>query len=395
MLQARATATMCSMDTPTAHPHSPAAPIVVESLRPGTFVDSAGNKHSFTRADLDAIAAAYSPATFRAPVVIGHPQTNHPARGWIDAARVGDDDRLRIEFGATDPAFADAVGKKHYRKVSLALFGPQTPGNPTPGRWYIRHLGYLGAVAPAVTGLAEADFSGPVDGLVEFSDFTPSWQGMGRLLRNLRDWLLASHGQETADQVLPRWEVEGIEAAAREADIPPSPAFSAPAVPAPHPQPQEHPMSEEQIARLREQNAALTAQLAASQAARIADAHRQNVEFAASMTNRIPPALHSRLVAVLDALSAVEQPVSFSAGDNATASEPPAAALRAVLGGIVATVPQGEAAPAGSAEFAAPAADDPHALAQAASELMSKAALEGRTLDAASAVAQVQARAAR
>ncbi|WP_418648885.1 hypothetical protein ACNQFN_11495 [Thauera butanivorans] len=381
------------MDTSTAHP---SAPIVVESLRPGTFVDAAGNRHTFTRADLDAIAASYDPAVFRSPVVIGHPQTNHPARGWINAARVGDDDRLRIEFGTTDPAFADAVSKKHYRKVSLALFGPATPGNPTPGRWYIRHLGYLGAVAPAVTGLAEADFSGPVDGLVEFSDFTPSWQGMGRLLLNLRDWLLASHGQETADQVLPRWEVEGIEAAARDADTQPLGAFSAPpAAPAPNPQPQEHTMSEQVIAQLREQNTALTAQLAAAQAARIAAAHSQNVEFAASMTHCIPPALHSRLVAVLDALSAVEQPVSFSTGDNATASEPPAAALRAVLAGIVSPVPQGEAAPGGSAEFAAPAADDPHALAQAASELMNKAAREGRTLDAASAVAQVQARAGR
>jgi hypothetical protein len=49
---------------------------------------------------------------------------------------------------------ADLVREGRYRAVSVSLWMPDAPGNPTPGVWALKHLGYLGAVPPAVKGLA-------------------------------------------------------------------------------------------------------------------------------------------------------------------------------------------------------------------------------------------------
>ncbi len=375
------------MDTPVT------APIVVESLRPGMFPDTSGRAYTFTRADLDDIAASYDPDLFKAPVVIGHPQNNHPAWGWIDRAIVGADDKLRVEFSAVDPAFAAAVDKGHYQKVSLALFAPATPGNPTPGKWYIRHLGYLGGAAPAITGLKSADFAGPAEGIVEFA----GWDELANagLWRSLREWFINKFGLEEADRALPGYEVASVEDGARAPDPSPetslSPAFATSTT-------QEVTVTEQEAAQLRAANARLQTQLAAAQAAelaaKIAAAHQSNVEFAASLTGSVPPAQQARLVSVLDALEAAAQPVEFAAANGGSVSEPPAAALRAVLSAIPNAVPTGEAAADKGAEFAAgsDAASDPAQLAREASALMSEAARDGRPLDSAAAVNEVIAR---
>lgn len=381
---------MPSMDT------SPTAPIVVESLRPGVFVDTAGVSHTFTRADLEQIAADYDPAVFRSPVVIGHPKTNHPAWGWIDAATVGDDDHLRVEFSAVDPAFAAAVAKKHYTKVSMALFAPRTPGNPTPGKWYIRHLGYLGAAAPAIPDLASADFAGPTDGIVEFAALDAPMWSLSRVLRNLREWLIGQHGAEAADRVIPSYQVEEFEAAARAESEATQPAlFQAPPDPAPPtPTTEESSVTEEEAAALRAQNAALQAEIAASKASREeaerAARHQAHVTFAAGLTSRVPPSEHPRLVSLLDAVAQLEAPVEFAAGDGSAKQEAPAEALCALLSALPEQVPTGEAA--GGAEFAAPDGADAAAIAREARALMAEAERDGRSLDSATAVATVQAR---
>lgn len=96
--------------------------------------------------------------------MIGHPDTDAPAFGWVepfdDNAKAG---RLFAELGDIEPAFADLVKAGRFKKVSMAYFAPGQSHNPVPGTCYPKHLGFLGAAAPAVSGLKNARFSAPAD----------------------------------------------------------------------------------------------------------------------------------------------------------------------------------------------------------------------------------------
>lgn len=41
-----------------------------------------GESIEFGEADLKAAAAAYNPKISKAPIVVGHPKTDDPAKGW-------------------------------------------------------------------------------------------------------------------------------------------------------------------------------------------------------------------------------------------------------------------------------------------------------------------------
>ena len=135
--------------------------IRVHALKAGTW-PAHPQDVTFTAADLAATAAAYDPAKYQAPVVIGHPDTDDPAWGWIDSAEFGDNG-LYVQAGITDE-MAQLVKERRYQTVSLRLWGPTGTGNPTPGVWSIRHLGFLGAVPPAVKGLDRTVFASQAEG---------------------------------------------------------------------------------------------------------------------------------------------------------------------------------------------------------------------------------------
>lgn len=66
-----------------------------EVFRTGTHTDSAGNTSQWTKDDLDRIAQQYDPTHHEAPIVIGHPETDSPAYGWIQALKVEGEKLLR------------------------------------------------------------------------------------------------------------------------------------------------------------------------------------------------------------------------------------------------------------------------------------------------------------
>ena len=61
----------------------------IEVFRVGTFSDMSGTKQTIGRQTLASIAATYDPEANPAPVVIGHPETDAPAFGWVDRPFVG------------------------------------------------------------------------------------------------------------------------------------------------------------------------------------------------------------------------------------------------------------------------------------------------------------------
>jgi hypothetical protein len=144
----------------------------IEIFRAGSFRDMAGQDHAFTAQDLDDIASSYSGAD-PAPLVVGHPKTDDPAYGWVDRIE-RDGDRLLAHSKAVDPAFAEWVAKGLFRKVSVKLHTKGSSSNPTPGKLYLKHVGFLGATAPAIPGLKPvAAFADDTDEAVVFEFATP------------------------------------------------------------------------------------------------------------------------------------------------------------------------------------------------------------------------------
>jgi hypothetical protein len=181
----------------------------IHIFKPGRQVDSHGQAIDFSEAVLQDIAASYDPSLHEAPLVVGHPSTNGPAYGWVKRLRA--DSGLQAEPYQVDPAFAELVEAGRYKKVSASFYLPDSPANPKPGSYYLRHVGFLGAAPPAVKGLRPIEFSSSAEGVVEFSWEAETNAGLWRRLKN---WLIGDKGQQVADEVLPEWQIESLRDAA-------------------------------------------------------------------------------------------------------------------------------------------------------------------------------------
>ena len=184
---------------------------ILEIFRAGKQTDSSGKSREWTEEDLDKIVSQYEASEHEAPIVIGHPKTDDPAFGWIDRVfREGK--TLFAEVTEVAKEFREAVNQGFYKKRSISLYPDLT----------LKHVGFLGAVPPAVKGLADIKFNAAADSAIcfemspegsEFSDYETAFgfRSVGRLLRNLREFIIADKGQEVADRVVPNWEIQGLE----------------------------------------------------------------------------------------------------------------------------------------------------------------------------------------
>ena len=184
-------------------------------LRPGTVTDMNGQTVRFTASDLSDIARRYSPERHEAPLVVGHPKLDAPAYGWVQSLRA-DKTGLHAIPHQVDSQFAELVREGKYKKLSVSLYPPKHPNNPSDS-WYLKHVGFLGAQAPAVKGLAPADLAEDDEATVievACSDAVMLAQSslVGRLLRNLREFLIDSRDIDTAEKVLPAWAIADLEA---------------------------------------------------------------------------------------------------------------------------------------------------------------------------------------
>ena len=134
-------------------------PRAIEVFKPGRHTASNGKTINFTLRDLQQIVSSYDPSKHEAPLVVGHPKHDAPAYGWTKALRINARDRLEVVPQQLDPQFAELVRKGSYKKRSISVYEPDNPQNPVPGVYYLRHVGFLGAQAPAVKGLREVEFA--------------------------------------------------------------------------------------------------------------------------------------------------------------------------------------------------------------------------------------------
>ena len=165
---------------------------------------------------LAATAAAYDPNKHEAPLVVGHPVHDAPAHGWVASLSYDDTSQLlNAEPTQINPTFAEAVNAGRYKKISASFYTPGHPANPTPNDYYLRHVGFLGAQTPAVKGMRPVQFSDEDNNgevlTVSFAEHGMITSNLGRILRRIRDFIIAEKGVEDGDRVLPDWEIKDIE----------------------------------------------------------------------------------------------------------------------------------------------------------------------------------------
>lgn len=195
----------------------------IQIFKPGRHVAMSGEAVEFSEADLRATADAYDPKLYEAPLVVGHPAVDAPAYGWTKALEYAEG-LLRAEPDQVDAAFAELVRAGRFKRVSASFFKPNAKNNPKPGVYYLRHIGFLGAAAPAVQGLKPVSFASDEDGVVEFGDWIAAENAS--MWRRMRDWLIEKFGREEADKVVPDFAVTSLTEAATRVEERPALAYS-------------------------------------------------------------------------------------------------------------------------------------------------------------------------
>lgn len=300
----------------------------IEFFKPGKHVDLNGKAVNITADHLRATASAYKPELHDAPLVVGHPKIDAPAYGWVKAVQFNETtQRLEAIPHQVDAEFAELVNDGKYKKVSGSFYLPDSPGNPVPGVYYPKHIGFLGATPPAVKGLKSVSFADEAEGIVEFAD----WDQMtiAGLFRSLRDWIISKDGIEAADGILPTFQIEGLQISAAQDDQGKSQniSFSETSQPGEPMTPQEQAEMDAlkaQVQTLITDKQTLTTQVASFAEAQKSTLHVGHVSFAEGLVKagRLLPADKDATVAMLDKLAGDETTVEFGEGEGKQALTP-------------------------------------------------------------------------
>lgn len=381
----------------------------IEISKTGTVTSMEGVVVPFSEEMLRGIADRYDPALHEAPFVIGHPAHDAPAYAWAKGLSFADG-VLCADAHQIDPEFADLHRKGRFKKVSARFYTPSSPNNPTPGEYYLRDVGFLGGMAPAVKGLRTASFADDSEVValeVSFGDL-PAHTGnlIARMFRGMRDFLISDKGQETADRVLPDWAIESLrESSQRASEAPPGVRSFADVdlVDTSTTNPQEKPSMSKTVEQLqadleaaRAENDRLKAADQARQSAELERAnqarHREHASFADSLiaAAKWPAGAKDLLVATLDHIAAPGADngrISFGDGDQA---KPLHVALREQLESMPASVSFAEVAGKSKAKGAGQTVSD-RQVADRAAAYQKRLAAKGQSITISQAVDAVNA----
>lgn len=183
-------------------------------FRKGKHTAQSGTTHEFSDVLLREAVAAYDPALSEAPIVVGHPTTNMPAYGWVKSMSFNEETgEVDVETHQVEEQFAELVEKGRLKKRSASWYMPNNPNNPKPGTLYLKHVGFLGAVAPAIKGLKDVAFAEDGAETIEFADRW-TFSTLASLFRNLREHFIDKVDMETADRLVPAYAISDLERAA-------------------------------------------------------------------------------------------------------------------------------------------------------------------------------------
>lgn len=202
----------------------------VEAFKVGKVTDMAGKEHDFSEADLEDLNEGIHEqlkAGYQPPLVKGHPKVDDPRVGSIVDSKV-EDNVLKVKLDDVSNDFAEEVKKGGFKYLSASVYSNLKKG--------LRHLGALGAHAPAMKGMAPLCFGEGMfaeadkgvnkqdvcmfaesfawDRLVPASVFERLiWKlgSLGSLFRSQREQLIEKDGIEAADKIIPEYAVKDIE----------------------------------------------------------------------------------------------------------------------------------------------------------------------------------------
>lgn len=141
----------------------------IEIFKAGSRPDSHGTVVNITPEALQQVVDAYDVAYHEAPAVIGHPKMDAPAYAWVKSLQL-EGDVLKAELDQIHPEFSEMVTDGRFKKISASFYLPDSPDNPKQGSLYLRHVGFLGAMPPAVKGLRNPEFNEAEQGIVDFCE---------------------------------------------------------------------------------------------------------------------------------------------------------------------------------------------------------------------------------
>lgn len=202
----------------------------VEAFKVGKVTDMAGKEHDFSEADLEDLNEGIHEqlkAGYQPPLVKGHPKVDDPRVGSIVDSKV-EDNVLKVKLDDVSNDFAEEVKKGGFKYLSASIYSNLKKG--------LRHLGALGAHAPAMKGMAplcfgEGCFAEVDKGVTEqdvcmfaesfawdrlvpasvFERLVYRFSALGRMFRSQREQLIEKEGIEAADKVFPEYVVKDVE----------------------------------------------------------------------------------------------------------------------------------------------------------------------------------------
>ena len=202
----------------------------VEAFKVGKVTDMAGVEHDFSEADLEDLNEGIHEqlkAGYQPPMVKGHPKVDDPRVGSVVDSKV-ENGVLKVKLDDVSNDFAEEVKKGGFKYLSASVYSNLKKG--------LRHLGALGAHAPAMKGMAplcfgEGMFAEADKGVTEqdvcvfaesfaWDRLVPAsvferliWKlgSIGSLFRSQREQLIEKEGIEAADKIIPEYAVKDIE----------------------------------------------------------------------------------------------------------------------------------------------------------------------------------------
>ncbi len=298
----------------------------IQIFKPGKRTAMNGAKLEISESDMVACAAAYDPAKHEAPLCVGHPKLNKPRFGGV-ATLDFSEGILNASPKDVLVEFAEWVERKMFPSVSASFWTPDAPGNPVPGVYYLRHVGFLGAMPPAVKGLNEhgISFADSEEGIVEFSELDFGGyddMSVAKLFRNIREFFIGKFSQDEADRVLPDYQISSLEAAATEEIIEDRNESQAGAGgSASFSESRGDQVTPEQKVALEAENAKLKQQVADAderdRVARATASHAGHVSFAEGLVKegKLLPVSKDVVIATMDFMADQESVVEFGEGD--------------------------------------------------------------------------------